>query len=116
ITGVEVGNGSIRGRCRWTGARGWRERCPRKRSAMTSAKECFRQAGLLVFERGWLSSNNVLFAGDDSTESVLIDSGYVTHSEQTVELVRQALRGRRLDRVINTHLHSDHCGGNHALQ
>ena len=83
---------------------------------MTSAKECFRQAGLLVFERGWLSSNNVLFAGDDSTESVLIDSGYVTHSEQTVELVRQALRGRRLDRVINTHLHSDHCGGNHALQ
>ena len=83
---------------------------------MTSATECFRQGGLLVFERGWLSSNNVLFVGDGSSESVLIDSGYTTHSEQTIDLVRHALQGRRLDRVINTHLHSDHCGGNHALQ
>ncbi|EON11138.1 MBL fold metallo-hydrolase [Pandoraea sp. SD6-2] len=71
-------------------------------------------AGLRVFERGWLSSNNVLFLGDEPT---LIDSGYVSHSEQTLALVAQALPdGRPLARLVNTHLHSDHCGGNAALQ
>lgn len=80
------------------------------------ANPTFQAAGLQVFERGWLSSNNVLFAGDESHESVLIDSGYCTHEVQTVDLVRHALRSRRLDRVVNTHLHSDHCGGNRALQ
>jgi len=67
-----------------------------------------------VFERGWLSSNNILFTG--STETVLVDTGYATHAEQTVALVAHALQGRRLDRIVNTHLHSDHCGGNAALQ
>lgn len=67
-----------------------------------------------VFERGWLSSNNVLLLGRHDT--ALIDSGYVTHKQQTLELVRHALRGRHLDRLYNTHLHSDHCGGNAALQ
>jgi glyoxylase-like metal-dependent hydrolase (beta-lactamase superfamily II) len=33
-----------------------------------------------------------------------------------VALVTHALQGRRLDRLLNTHLHSDHCGGNAALQ
>lgn len=67
-----------------------------------------------VFERGWLSSNNVLLLGRH--DAALIDSGYVTHKQQTLELVRHALRGRHLDRLYNTHLHSDHCGGNAALQ
>ena len=31
-------------------------------------------------------------------------------------LVAACLGGRPLDRVLNTHLHSDHCGGNAALQ
>lgn len=78
--------------------------------------DLFAQAGLTVFERGWLSSNNVLFDGGDAHESTLIDSGYCTHAPQTVALVQRALGGRRLQRIINTHLHSDHCGGNHALQ
>ena len=76
----------------------------------------FEAAGLQVFERGWLSSNNVLFDGHGSRESVLIDSGYATHAVQTVALVRRALGPRALNRIVNTHLHSDHCGGNHALQ
>ena len=76
----------------------------------------FEAAGLQVFERGWLSSNNVLFAGSEAHGSVMIDSGYCTHAPQTLALVRQALGSRRLDRIVNTHLHSDHCGGNHALQ
>jgi glyoxylase-like metal-dependent hydrolase (beta-lactamase superfamily II) len=67
-----------------------------------------------VFERGWLSSNNILFTGHD--ETALVDSGYVTHAPQTLALVSHALAGRRLDRLVNTHLHSDHCGGNAALQ
>ncbi len=67
-----------------------------------------------VFERGWLSSNNVLLLGRH--DAALIDSGYVTHKQQTLELVRHALQGRRLERLYNTHLHSDHCGGNAALQ
>jgi len=67
-----------------------------------------------VFERGWLSSNNILFSGRD--ETTLVDSGYVTHAPQTLALVEHALNGRRLDRIVNTHLHSDHCGGNAALR
>lgn len=66
-----------------------------------------------ILERGWLSSNSVLLAGRDDT--ALIDSGYVTHAPQTLALVRHALGGRRLDRLLNTHLHSDHCGGNAVL-
>ncbi len=67
-----------------------------------------------VFERGWLSSNNILFITPEAT--ALVDSGYCTHAAQTVALVAHALGGRRLDRLVNTHLHSDHCGGNAALQ
>jgi glyoxylase-like metal-dependent hydrolase (beta-lactamase superfamily II) len=66
-----------------------------------------------VFERGWLSSNNILFTG--ATETALVDSGYVTHAAQTLALVRHALGGRPLDHLLNTHLHSDHCGGNALL-
>ena len=69
---------------------------------------------LRVLERGWLSSNNVLVQGAES--SALVDSGYCTHSSQTVALVQDALKMRPLDLLLNTHLHSDHCGGNAALQ
>ncbi len=71
-------------------------------------------AGVTVFERGWLSSNNILIQGAQSC--VLIDSGYHTHAPQTLALVASALQGRPLDLLVNTHLHSDHCGGNAALQ
>jgi glyoxylase-like metal-dependent hydrolase (beta-lactamase superfamily II) len=71
-------------------------------------------AGVTVFERGWLSSNNVLFAS--GARSAIVDTGYVTHASQTVALVRDALGSRPLDLIVNTHLHSDHCGGNAALQ
>jgi len=67
-----------------------------------------------VFERGWLSSNNIVLHGKDDV--ALIDSGYVSHAPQTLALLRHSLRGRSLDRLFNTHLHSDHCGGNALLQ
>jgi glyoxylase-like metal-dependent hydrolase (beta-lactamase superfamily II) len=67
-----------------------------------------------VFERGWLSSNNVLLSGADG--AALVDSGYVTHAPQTLALLAHALSGRRLARLVNTHCHSDHMGGNRAIQ
>lgn len=69
--------------------------------------------GLTVLERGWLSSNNIVFtAGGDAT---VVDTGYVNHADDTVRLVDAALAGRPLQRIVNTHLHSDHAGGNAAL-
>lgn len=70
--------------------------------------------GLYVLERGWLSSNNILFIGDEHT--TLVDSGYCTHAAQTLALIEGLLPDRPLDILVNTHLHSDHCGGNAALQ
>jgi glyoxylase-like metal-dependent hydrolase (beta-lactamase superfamily II) len=69
--------------------------------------------GVHVFERGWLSCNSVLLQGAE--QNVLIDSGYHTHAPLLLELVHQRLQGRPLDLLLNTHLHSDHCGGNAAL-
>ena len=78
-------------------------------------------ASMRVLERGWLSSNCVLFADDDADddETVLVDTGYGSHAPQTVALVEHALASagrQRLNRIVNTHLHSDHCGGNAALK
>lgn len=76
--------------------------------------------GLTVLERGWLSSNNLLIhpaAGEPG--AVLVDTGHVNHAAQTAELVSHALAqrvGAPLARIVNTHLHSDHCGGNATLQ
>lgn len=71
-------------------------------------------AGVHVFERGWLSANSILFT--DGDQSLMVDSGYCTHAAQTLSLVESVLESRPLDILVNTHLHSDHCGGNAALQ
>lgn len=71
--------------------------------------------GLTVLERGWLSANNVLLH-DDERGAALVDTGHVLHADQTIALVRHALRGEALACIVNTHLHSDHCGGNAALR
>jgi len=55
-------------------------------------------------------------ASGSADETILIDTGYASHADQTLTLVRSVLRARPLDRIVNTHLHSDHCGGNHVLQ
>jgi glyoxylase-like metal-dependent hydrolase (beta-lactamase superfamily II) len=70
--------------------------------------------GVVVVERGWLSSNSVLLPAAGGM--AVVDSGYWTHAAQTVELVASASGGRPLTLLLNTHLHSDHCGGNAALQ
>ena len=71
-------------------------------------------AGVTCLERGWLSANNILIRGKGPT--ALVDSGYSSHALQTRALVAAALDGAPLDLLLNTHLHSDHCGGNAELQ
>jgi glyoxylase-like metal-dependent hydrolase (beta-lactamase superfamily II) len=69
--------------------------------------------GIQVLERGWLSSNNVVLHAKSAT---MIDSGYGAHAAQTRALVEHALGGKSLEHLVNTHCHSDHMGGNAALQ
>ena len=72
--------------------------------------------GIDIFERGWLSANNILLYGDADVS--LVDTGYCAHEQMTVNLVTTALERHHLTslhKVVNTHLHSDHCGGNAAL-
>lgn len=71
-------------------------------------------ATMRFIERDWLSANGVLF--DDGQRTALVDTGFVKHRDLTLAIVRRALGPRPLDLIVNTHLHSDHCGGNAALQ
>ena len=93
--------------------------------------------GAQVLVRGWLSANNIVFAGHAGgpagagvvstggastgvvdagvADACVVDTGYLSHAAQTVALVANALQGAPLARVVNTHLHSDHCGGNATL-
>jgi glyoxylase-like metal-dependent hydrolase (beta-lactamase superfamily II) len=70
---------------------------------------------LRVFVRDWLSSNNVLLKS--AAGHVLIDTGYVRHAPLMLALLasRQGLDGDGLARIVNTHCHSDHMGGNAAV-
>ena len=72
--------------------------------------------GIDIFERGWLSANNIFLYGDEDVS--LVDTGYCSHQQLTLDLVSNALKQHdlsKLIKVVNTHLHSDHCGGNAAL-
>lgn len=69
--------------------------------------------GAQVLVRGWLSANNIVF--HHGGQGQMVDTGYISHADQTLALVDRALAGRPLAEVVNTHLHSDHCGGNAAL-
>lgn len=74
-----------------------------------------RSLSLQVIERGWLSSNQVVFADPDGAVAV-VDTDYASQVDLTVALIDRVLAGRPLTRIVNTHLHSDHVGGNADLQ
>lgn len=70
-----------------------------------------------IVERGWLSANQVYLHDDTSVD--VIDSGFCLHQQQTVALLQSYLArfpSLQTRLLVNTHLHSDHCGGNQALQ
>ena len=69
-----------------------------------------------VFVRDWLSGNNVVLKGADGC--VIVDSGHVKHAPLTLALIasRMGLDGRPLSKLVNTHCHSDHMGGNAAVK
>ena len=72
--------------------------------------------GIEVFERGWLSANNIFHYGQEDVS--LVDSGYCAHQNLTLDLLNSALKKHnlpKLNKLVNTHLHSDHCGGNAAI-
>jgi glyoxylase-like metal-dependent hydrolase (beta-lactamase superfamily II) len=71
---------------------------------------------LQVFVRDWLSSNNVLLRSRDG--HVLIDSGYGRNASLTLGLLvsPQGIADEPLAKLVNTHCHSDHMGGNAAIQ
>lgn len=85
-------------------------------AAVSCPASTFSALRLTVLQRDWLSSNNIVFLDPDGQGAAVVDTGYATHAEQTVALVEGLLGGVALTRIVNTHLHSDHCGGNHALQ
>ena len=68
-------------------------------------------------ERDWLSANHVMFR--DNGSATLVDSGYGKFNDVTLAKVNTVLEHWNhpsLDRIINTHIHSDHIGGNAELQ
>jgi glyoxylase-like metal-dependent hydrolase (beta-lactamase superfamily II) len=69
-----------------------------------------------VFVRDWLSANHVLLKSADG--HVLVDSGYVRYSAMTLSLIAspRGLNGEPLAKLVNTHCHSDHIGGNAAVK
>jgi glyoxylase-like metal-dependent hydrolase (beta-lactamase superfamily II)/predicted Fe-S protein YdhL (DUF1289 family) len=70
---------------------------------------------LRFIPRDWLSCNSVLII-DDQQGATLFDSGYIKHAHNTREQLRRMLGSTTLRRLVNTHLHSDHCGANALLQ
>lgn len=96
---------------------------------MPTPSDCLaRIPSLRLLERGWLSANSIVFldsnrlAADGPIDgplldgAVVVDTGYVSNAAQTVALLRDTLGARPLSAILNTHLHSDHCGGNAAVQ
>ena len=70
-----------------------------------------------IVERGWLSANQIYIHNNSFVD--IIDSGFCFQGEQTIQLLQSYLTQNPILKpryLFNTHLHSDHCGGNRALQ
>ena len=69
---------------------------------------------LFFIERGYLSGNHFVYRSD---EPVLIDTGYISEFSKTERLITKlGVKLSDVARIINTHTHCDHIGGNHQVQ
>jgi len=69
---------------------------------------------LFFIERGYLSSNHFVY---NSENPVLIDTGYISEYHKTKKLITGlGVRITDVCRIINTHSHCDHIGGNRYIQ
>jgi glyoxylase-like metal-dependent hydrolase (beta-lactamase superfamily II) len=68
-----------------------------------------------VIVRDWLNANSIVLL--QPGYNVVVDTGYSSHANQTLALVRQPehLGDEPIQLVVNTHCHSDHMGGNALL-
>ncbi|HEX5629337.1 MAG TPA: MBL fold metallo-hydrolase, partial [Usitatibacteraceae bacterium] len=68
-----------------------------------------------VAVRGWLNCNQVVLRS--AAGHVLVDSGYQSCAQETLARLREPglLGSGPLARLVNTHCHSDHIGGNAAV-
>ncbi|MFN0315830.1 MAG: MBL fold metallo-hydrolase [Burkholderiales bacterium] len=67
-------------------------------------------------ERDWLNANHVLLLGAE--QNILIDTGFFSQVDETLRRLAlpENLGTGRLHRIVNTHCHCDHVGGNAALK
>jgi glyoxylase-like metal-dependent hydrolase (beta-lactamase superfamily II) len=69
---------------------------------------------LFFIERGYLNGNHFVYRSD---APVLIDSGYISHFSDTEGFLDEAgVCISDVSLIISTHCHSDHIGGNRAIQ
>jgi glyoxylase-like metal-dependent hydrolase (beta-lactamase superfamily II) len=69
--------------------------------------------GLTFIQRGWLSANHLAWAGE---RPVVVDTGYLDHCGQTLELLRRAgVEPAAVAEIVTTHLHCDHVGAHAEL-
>ena len=69
---------------------------------------------LIFIERGYLNANHFVYRGP---EPALIDTAYATSLPETLGLIEKAgVKPEEVRRIVSTHTHSDHIGGNHHIQ
>ncbi len=65
-------------------------------------------------ERGWLNANHFIYNGSEPT---LIDVGYHSGLEETLEIMaRLGVEPSAVEKIVLTHVHSDHVGGVRFIQ
>ncbi len=69
---------------------------------------------LFFIERGYLNGNHFVYRSD---EPVLIDTAYEGHFDETASHIQSlGIDLSRIRRIISTHTHCDHVGGNGVIQ
>lgn len=69
---------------------------------------------LFFVQRGWLNANHFVFNG---TEKLLVDTGYIGDFEETRGFIEDlGVDLGEVDRIVSTHSHCDHIGGNRRIQ